>query len=204
MPKTIIKKSTWWLFVSCCILIGVYPSLYAFIDRKFGLLSTKTEYLLSDTLWNFSFYNHIIFGGLALLIGWLQFHQKLRQQNISLHRKVGFIYLLSVLISGISSLYIALYATGGIISIMGFFSLGLIWLYTSLKGLLAIRKGAVNQHQKYLIYSYAACFAAVTLRIWLPILSGITGDFISAYRIVSWLCWVPNLLLAYFLVPQKV
>ena len=54
-----------------------------------------------------------------------------------------------------------------------------------------------------MIYSYAACFAAVTLRIWLPLLIVSLGDFITAYRIVAWLCWVPNLMVAYFLVDKR-
>jgi len=54
-------------------------------------------------------------------------------------------------------------------------------------------------HEKYMIFSFAACFASVTLRIWLPILTGLTGEFNSAYRIVAWLCWVPNILVAYFI-----
>lgn len=52
-----------------------------------------------------------------------------------------------------------------------------------------------------MIYSYAACFAAVTLRIWLPLLTAaFLGDFIKAYTIVAWLCWVPNIIVAYFIV----
>jgi dolichyl-phosphate-mannose--protein O-mannosyl transferase len=47
-----------------------------------------------------------------------------------------------------------------------------------------------------MIYSYAACFAAVTLRIWLPLLIMIFGDFIIAYTIVAWMCWIPNLIVA--------
>jgi hypothetical protein len=39
-------------------------------------------------------------------------------------------------------------------------------------------------------------FAAVTLRIELPLLVMAFGDFTPAYRVVSWLCWVPNLLWA--------
>ena len=54
-----------------------------------------------------------------------------------------------------------------------------------------------------MIYSYAACFAAVTLRIWLPILTSILGEFLSAYRIVAWLCWVPNLIVAYIISNTK-
>jgi len=47
-----------------------------------------------------------------------------------------------------------------------------------------------------MIYSYAACFAAVTLRIWLPLLTMIYGDFVKAYVIVAWLCWIPNIIVA--------
>ncbi|HCU44425.1 MAG TPA: DUF2306 domain-containing protein [Sphingobacterium sp.] len=50
-----------------------------------------------------------------------------------------------------------------------------------------------------MIYSYALCFSAVTLRIWLLILITFFQNFIIAYMIVSCLCWVPNLLVAYFI-----
>jgi hypothetical protein len=48
-----------------------------------------------------------------------------------------------------------------------------------------------------MIVSYGLIFAAVTLRIEIPLLMVVTqGDFDLTYRIVSWLCWVPNLLVA--------
>ena len=50
-----------------------------------------------------------------------------------------------------------------------------------------------------MIYSYAACFAAATLRLWLPALTSLTNDFIPAYRMVAWLCWIPNLVFAHYL-----
>lgn len=37
-------------------------------------------------------------------------------------------------------------------------------------------------------------------RVWLPLLIMAFGDFIVAYSIVAWLCWVPNLLVANFIV----
>ncbi len=44
-----------------------------------------------------------------------------------------------------------------------------------------------------MIRSYALIFAAVMLRILLPLLIiGHNGNFEPAYRWVSWLCWVPN------------
>jgi hypothetical protein len=54
-----------------------------------------------------------------------------------------------------------------------------------------------------MIYSYAACFAAVTLRVWLPFLTLIFGEFVLAYKIVAWLCWVPNMIFAHLWVRKK-
>lgn len=61
-------------------------------------------------------------------------------------------------------------------------------------GFKAIKKGNINTHIRFIILSYAACFAAVTLRIWLPVLTITMGDFVSAYKIVAWLCWVHNIM----------
>ncbi len=177
--------------------------MYFLIDRKFGLLSSKSAELLSNHFWNIAFYGHIILGGIALLIGWLQFSNKLRKKNIKIHRTIGKTYVVSVLISGFCGLYIALYATGGIISILGFFSLGIVWLSTTFLGFRAIKNRNVELHEKFMIFSFAACFGAVTLRIWLPILIGIMGEFTVAYRIVAWLCWVPNIIVAYFIATKK-
>ena len=198
-----MRKVSWITIGILSTLIGLYPIIYFLIDRRFGLLSSKSVELLNDNMWNIAFYGHIILGGLALLIGWLQFSNKLRIKKIELHRIIGKIYVISVFISGICGLFIALYATGGIISILGFFTLGLIWLTTTILGFKSIKKGNIKSHEKFMIFSYAACFAAVTLRVWLPILTIAMGEFNSAYRIVAWLCWVPNIIVAFLIVRNQ-
>ena len=47
-----------------------------------------------------------------------------------------------------------------------------------------------------MLRSYALVFAAVTLRIELPLLTMGFGDFTPAYQVVAWLSWVPNALWA--------
>ncbi len=184
------------------ILVGLYPFIYFFINRKFGLLQSKSDALLADVFWNVGFYLHIILGGLALLIGWMQFSVKLRTKKLKLHRQIGKAYVLMALISASTSIYIAFYATGGIIASLGFLTLGCIWFYTTLKAYTEIRRGHIEQHQKMMIYSYAACFSAVTLRIYLPLLVMLFHDFNQAYVVVAWLCWIPNIVVAFFLVKQ--
>jgi len=198
--KTIINKISYYLFAILCILIGLYPIIYFVIDRHFGLLSSKTKELLDDQVWNIAFYGHIIFGGIALLVGWSQFSSKLRKTNLNLHRNIGKIYLLSVLISGPCGIYIAQFATGGINNVIAFSLSGIIWIVTSFLAYSYVRKGEVLSHQKMMIYSYAVCFSAVTLRFWLPTLIYFTSSFITAYQIVGWLSWVPNLFVAYYFV----
>ncbi|HEU4791931.1 MAG TPA: DUF2306 domain-containing protein [Flavobacterium sp.] len=190
------KKGLWILFVALAIVIGLYPSIYFLVDRKFGLLSSKSTELLTNTFWNIGFYTHIILGGIALLIGWSQFSSKIRIRNLNLHKQVGKIYLISVILSSIAGIYIGLFATGGLIASLGFIGLGITWFYTTLRSYLHIKNKQVEQHQKMMIYSYAACFAAVTLRIWLPLLTLVYGDFVKAYIVVAWLCWIPNLIVA--------
>ncbi|MGB5436448.1 MAG: DUF2306 domain-containing protein [Maribacter sp.] len=201
--KNTTNKVSWVVFAVLAVTIGVYPLVYFVVDRKFGLLASKSEALLSNTFWNIGFYGHILFGGLALLIGWLQFSEKIRRSHPKRHRLVGKIYIISVFISGICALYIGGYATGGMIASLGFISLGIIWLFTTGMAYNAARKKDFSLHKGFMIYSYAACFAAVTLRIWLPILNLVFDDFIVAYRIVAWLCWVPNIIFAYFWVRKK-
>jgi len=197
------NKVAWFVFVVLAILVGLYPLLYFVIDREFGLLASKSDSLLSNVFWNIGFYGHILLGGLALLIGWVQFSKKLRNSNLRRHRNIGKVYVIAVVISGVCSIYIGLYATGGVVSSLGFISLGIVWLYTTIKAYTAVRNGDLQLHQGMMIYSYAACFAAVTLRIWLPLLTIAFGDFEVAYRIVAWLCWVPNIIFAYFWVQRK-
>ncbi len=191
------------MFGFLSVSIGLYPLIYFVQDRNFGLLSTKSDALLSDTLWNVGFYTHIIFGGLALLIGWLQFSPRLRRARLSLHRNFGKIYVAAALLSGLAGIGIGTKATGGWTATLGFMSLGTIWVSTTFLAYRHIRAGRVSEHQKMMIYSYAACFAAVTLRLWMPMLVPLfKGDFIQAYQIVAWLCWVPNLFVAWWIVGE--
>ncbi len=193
-----MKKALWVLFGFLSVAIGLYPGIYFVLDREFGLLSFKSEALLGDAIWNVGFYTHIIFGGLTLLVGWVQFSPWLRRAHLPWHRRIGKIYVVSALLSGLAGIGIGTQATGGLAAALGFMSLGVVWVYTTFAAYRHIRAGRVTAHQKMMVYSYAACFGAVTLRLWMPFLIMAFGDFIAAYRVVAWLCWVPNLGVAWW------
>ncbi|HEX8197028.1 MAG TPA: DUF2306 domain-containing protein [Pyrinomonadaceae bacterium] len=135
-------------------------------------------------------------GIVALSLGPWGFWAAFRNKYPLLHRWMGRIYLLSVLIGGIAGLYLAVTALGGLPTRIGFSMLGALWLTTGAMAYLRIRQGDVQVHRAWMIRSYALTFSAVMLRLWLPLFFVLGYDFPEAYTTVAWLCWVPNLLVA--------
>jgi uncharacterized membrane protein len=197
---SVMSRIGWGAFIFFAISVGIYPAMYFLVDMSQGFLASKTADVLQSQVWSTAFYLHITFGGISLLTGWSQFLRKFRNRNLSFHRTLGKVYLIAVAISGLCGLYIAFFATGGLVSSLGFGGLALAWLFTTSSAYRSIRASEIDSHERWMTRSYALTFAAVTLRIWLP-LSQISGiDFMVAYPIISWLCWVPNLLVAEVLV----
>src|SRR6186713_473514 len=122
------------LMAALAVFVGLYPVKYFFDGRNFGLLQLKAEAVLTDPFWNIGFYSHIIPGGIALLIGWMQFNEKIRTKRLIWHRTTGIVYVSAALVSSLAGIYIACYATGGIIASSGFMCLGLFWFYSTYKG----------------------------------------------------------------------
>lgn len=139
---------------------------------------------------------HVGGGVVALSLGVWGFWGTFRNRYLSLHRWLGRVYLLAVLVGGTAGFYMALTAFGGLPARIGFAMLGLLWLATGATAYLRIRRGEVRLHREWMIRNYALTFSAVMLRVWLPLLLALGYDFPEAYMTVAWLCWVPNLLVA--------
>jgi uncharacterized membrane protein len=141
-------------------------------------------------------YTHIFGSSVALALGPLQFLSRIRNTRISLHRWLGRLYLGAISIGGLSGLYMASHAFGGLVTRLGFACLALAWLYTGLRAYLAIRAGSVAVHRAWMVRNFALTFAAVTLRLYLPasMIAGI--EFEVAYPYIAWICWIPNLVAA--------
>jgi hypothetical protein len=196
-----MKILAWVVFGLFAISIGLYPIVYLLTDMtQEGLLSSKSPHLLGQDLYMPTFYLHISFGGIALLTGWTQFSKRLRNRNLTVHRWLGKTYVIVVLISGLAGFHIAMYATGGITSSLGFLGLAIAWLFTTIRAFQFIQRKQIDLHQQWMIRSYALTFAAVTLRIWIPLFQIVGMEFLFAYRIIAWFCWVPNLVVAELIV----
>jgi hypothetical protein len=74
-------------------------------------------------------------------------------------------------------------------------------MYTTWKALSTARSKQFDQHRYWMIRSYALTLSAITLRFWKWLIVGIFEPApMDVYRIVAWMGWIPNLLLAEFII----
>jgi uncharacterized membrane protein len=147
---------------------------------------------------------HIAGGMGALLVGPWQFSQKLRARALNLHRWLGRFYLLEVGLGASAGLAMALVSSEGLPTHLGFGILAVLWFFTGLQAYRRVRIGNIGSHREWMIRNFALTFAAVTLCIEMPLMWGfLHWPFRPAYIIVSWLCWVPNLLIAEWIVRRR-
>ncbi|HEY1447886.1 MAG TPA: DUF2306 domain-containing protein [Caulobacteraceae bacterium] len=140
-------------------------------------------------------YIHITGAATALLIGPLQFVPRIRQRR-PVHRWLGRIYVVGCLIGGAGGLVVAFGSTAGPIATAGFGSLAVTWIVTNVQGWRMARARRFDVHRAWMIRSFALTFAAVTLRLYLPLIQLTGAPFVDGYRAISFLCWIPNLIAA--------
>ena len=105
-----LKNLPWIPFAFFAIAIGLYPLVYYFFDmHNKGLYQTKPLDLINNPVWHTVFYIHITFGGIAMLTGWTQFSQRLRNRYLNIHRAIGKVYVVAVILSSCAGLYIAFF-----------------------------------------------------------------------------------------------
>lgn len=147
---------------------------------------------------------HIAGGIGALLAGPWQFSQRLRARALNFHRWLGRFYLLEVLLGSLAGFVMATVSEEGLPTHLGFGILAALWFFTGFRAYRLIRKGEVQAHRAWMTRNFALTLAAVTLRVELPfMLAALHWPFARSYIIVSWLCWVPNLLIAEWMVRRR-
>lgn len=183
----------WGICTLLCAGVVVFASQYYF-HRPPGHFGEHYALLLT----------HITGGSVALLVGPWQFSQRLRRENLSLHRRMGQIYLLAVAAGSVGGFGSALYSEGGVATHFAFGILAVLWFFTGLMAYRSIRAGRIEEHREWMIRNFSLSLAAVTLRQYLPFALFVMHlPFLSAYVPISWLCWVPNLILAEWMIRRR-
>jgi hypothetical protein len=170
-------------------------------DPHNGFVGSKVDDQgIAFSPWIYFLYVHIIFGTVALLAGPFQFSEKLRLKKRGLHRALGKVYVLSILISFLVGLYLAYYGSGGLMGVIGFYSLEIAWFATTFIGLRKILRREVQAHKEWMIRSYAVTLTFITFRILSVgalIIEGTPGVLFGATIVISWML---NLLIAEWLI----
>ena len=137
---------------------------------------------------------HAIVAPFALLLGPFQFFPGLRGRHPRVHRWMGRTYVIAVLVGGSAALATAPFASGGPVASLGFGALAIAWLSVTFAGWRAAVARNFERHRVLMRFSYAMTFAAVTLRLQIPL--GFVLFHFASYRDMSpWLAytsWLPN------------
>lgn len=139
---------------------------------------------------------HFFFGALALALTPIQLSGRLRRRWPRVHRVSGLIYLLCVLIAGVSALRLAPSAQFGWVPKLGFLTLGSLWLAFTAYAWQRVLVRDYSGHARWMARSIALTSSAITLRLILGLGVPLAGQPMSlVYPVAACACWLINLAL---------
>ncbi|HDR7655025.1 MULTISPECIES: DUF2306 domain-containing protein [Bacillus] len=203
-----MNRKIWFVVTFFALLVAGYVVVQYFIMDGFQTGLVKVKLMFGSKLsafWYMMLLIHITTSIVALVIGPFTLSTKFRERNINRHRIVGKIYMVGILLGGVSGLYLSFYATGGLVAKLGFGLLAVFWLTSAYQALHRVKNKKIKEHRNWMIRNYSLTFGAVTLRIWLPLFIVLFGieRFELSYAIIAWLAWVPNLIVAELFIRKR-
>jgi len=137
---------------------------------------------------------HIITAIPPLVIGpWLFIRALLRSQWRRLHVWLRLVYVYCISTSSVTGFLLAMGNRNGVWAKAGFGTLVIVWFVTTLKAYITARNKDWIGHREWMIRSFMITMAVVTVRL-LP--SHEAEGTLVSYAMMTWACWVPNLVLA--------
>ncbi|HEU4471092.1 MAG TPA: DUF2306 domain-containing protein [Flavisolibacter sp.] len=153
-----------------------------------------------------AFYIHVFASVLALPAGLSQFSSTLQRRFPAIHRFNGWLYVASILLlAAPSGFYIGLFANGGLSSRISFCLLALLWFWFTLAAVRNAIQKRFSAHKAFMYRSFALTLSAITLRIWkYALVATLHPRPMDVYQVVAWLGWIPNLLIAEYLIFKRI
>jgi len=175
---------------------------YTAMNSGVDFLTTKQR-VYHIFYWRVSFYTHVFTSCLVLIAGFTQFNPWLLRRYPKVHRRMGWVYLVTVIgVSGPAAFMMAWHANGGLPARTSFTLLSLLWVsYTFYAGWKVVKKDFAT-HGAFMFRSYALTLSAITLRLYTYISAflPLAASPREIYITTAWLSWVPNLLIAEMLI----
>ncbi len=204
MIVKILSKIPFAIMTGFAFLLFTTTLVYWSFEPDVNFLLTKQD-IVHNMVWRAAFYIHITGGMLSIALGPFQFIRQLRERYLPLHRVIGKIYAIAILLIGApTGLYMAFYANGGPGASLGFIMMSVLWFYTTWMGIRTVLNKQIIQHRQWMIRSYAITFSAVSLRLWVPCLSLIVKmDPLQVIIVTAWISWLFNLIAAEYIIKLK-
>jgi len=207
--KFVLKNILKSIFAYLILCIGTFLMLrlvirYFSFNDTVGFLRFKQEYIHIG-IWKTAFYIHVFSAILLLMAGFTQFSGYIQREYKRIHRFIGKMYVFNILVINFpAAMIMAIYANGLLPSKIAFVILDSLWFWFTLKAFIEVKRKHFDNHRDFMIRSYALTFSAITLRTWKLILSNsFPLDPLSIYMMDAWLGFVPNLLLAEWIIMRK-
>lgn len=200
-----LQISSYILFVIysffCILMVNISLKYIGFNDKA-AFLAIK-QWIIGNQVWKTSFYIHVFCSPVLLLAGFSQFF-KVNQLSNKIHRLSGRLYVIILLfLAAPSGLIMAYYANGGIWAQTAFISLAIFWIFFTFMAYTKVRNQKFNEHKKWMYRSFALTLSAITLRSWkFLIYFFFRPNPMDVYIIVAWMGWVPNLIIAEWLISR--
>jgi uncharacterized membrane protein len=111
---------------------------------------------------------HILGGTLALILGPVQFSNRLRRRNLKLHRMLGRVYVYSVFVAAPLGIIMATHSHNRMFTLAISIQSG-TWLLATAAAFLCARNRQIQQHREWMVRSYTVTFTFIATRFPRPI-----------------------------------
>ena len=191
------------LFLLVLGVVGIYYVVRYAFPRLIPTEENYGEYYYARVGWVFI---HVFTGIVAIILGPFQFMRSIRSKRMPLHRTMGKVYLVAILISGTCGIYLSLTSRVNLAYAMGLFFLSVSWLVSAYLAYISVRRKNIEQHKEWMLRSYTVTLAFVTFRVFEDILHSM--DLWERWEILtlmSWACWaVPLLIIEVYIQGKKI
>lgn len=192
----------------CWLMLRICLSYFPWSPTR-GFLALKQD-VVKFSPWQWAFKIHVASSSLILLAGFSQFWTGFRLRYPKWHRRLGWLYVLAVLVlAAPSGLIMAFYAAGGWLTQLCFVLLSVVWIIATILAVYYAVSRRWQLHRHWMIRSFALSLSALSLRSWklllyqlAPYVSGLSPQLI--YQLEAWLGWLVNLLIAEFIIYRLV
>jgi uncharacterized membrane protein YozB (DUF420 family) len=197
-----VRTGTVWSTLLLLILIVVaFAGMRVSIDWPnvaAGTVPPADSFNHHYALHPFLAYAHIL-PGVAYLVGApFQLSRRFRERHFTVHRRMGRVLLPAGIMAGVFAIIFgALFSFGGLLEASATVVFGGYFVTALVTAFVAIKRGDVTHHRRWMIRAFAIGLAVGTIRIWVSVLEGFgLMSFENSFGVAFWLSFLLHALAA--------